>query len=137
MKVRAFLTTAAALTIGYAIAAALYWALLNVPESNVLALALSALLVLLTAVVAGLTTAGGVALIGGGSPGHVWKRALGALPGFFFGVLIFAMLWWVTGWADALWQAHAGEADALLLRYLGTARTSPMHRGISAATWMV
>lgn len=137
MRVRSFAAAAAALAIGYAMTAALFWALLNVPESNVPALVLSVALVLLIAVAAGLTTAAGIALFDGGSLAASLRRAIGALPGFLLGLAIFALLWWVTGVADGWWQAHSGEADAVVLRYLGSARTDPIHEGVSAATWLV
>ena len=68
MSTRSIATASGALAIGYAVTLALFWALLNVPESSVPALALSAALAVLVLVAAGLTTAGGAVLVAGATP---------------------------------------------------------------------
>jgi hypothetical protein len=142
VSARAIAKAAAVLAVGYAITLGLFWALLNVPESSVPALALSAALALLVAVAAGLTTASAATLVAGAafSPPasrEIGRRALRALPGFLAGLMIFAALWWITGSADDWWRAHRGEVDALFLRYLGTGRTALVHEGVSQTTWLV
>jgi hypothetical protein len=125
------------LAVGYAITVALFWALLNVPESSVMALALSALLVFLVVAAAGVTTSAATALIAGTSPRQISRRAIRALPGFLAGLVVFAFLWWITGAADEWWRAHTGEVDAVFLRHLGTGRTGLLHAGVFQATWLV
>jgi hypothetical protein len=137
VSARSIATAAGALAIGYAITVALFWALLNVPESSAAALTLSAALAILVAVAAGLTTATAVGLVAGGSWRDTGQRALKALPGFLAGLMIFAILWWITGAADAWWRGHRGEVDAVFLRYLGTARTGLVHEGVFQTTWLV
>ena len=149
MSARAIAKAAGVLAIGYAITLGLFWALLNVPESSVPALALSAALAVLVAVAAGFTTGSAAALVAGAafspptastplaSLREIGRRALRALPGFLAGLMIFGVLWWITGSADDWWRAHRGEVDAVFLRYLGTGRTALMHEGVFQTTWLV
>ena len=137
MSGRSIAAAAAALATGYAITVGLFWALLNVPESSVPALALSAALALCVVVAAGLTTASAAALVDGAPWRETFRRALRALPGFLAGLLIVALLWWITGSADDGWREHRGEVDAVVLRHFGTARTSWIHEGVFLAIWLV
>jgi hypothetical protein len=134
---RAVATASIVLAAGYALGGALFWGLLNVPESNGLALALSALLVLLVAVTAGATTAlaAALSLDRGFTPAA--RRAVTALPAFAVGLAIFASLWWLTGRAEAWWTLHAGEADALIISRTGVTRTALLHRSIASLLWFV
>jgi hypothetical protein len=134
---RRLLSSAMLLGIGYAVAAGLTWALLNVPESNVLALTASALCLVFIAVTTGLATGGAAALARDGSPGLVARRALSGLPGFLVGLGLFAALWWITGHADAWWSTHRGEVDAVFLRYLDMTRTGPLHTVVGWGTWLL
>jgi hypothetical protein len=130
MNLQRFALSAMLLAIGYAMTAALYWALLNIPESNVLALLVSAVLVLLVAIAGGVTTGMALALAQGARSADAGRRAIAALPSFFAGVVIFGALWWLTGFAEAWWRGHRGEVDAVFLRYMGTARTGPLHQSV-------
>jgi hypothetical protein len=123
-------SAAATLALGYGLAGALYWALLNVPESSVAALALSASLVPLVIVMAAATTAAAV-MIAGGATGDTWRRMPAGIGGFVIGVAMFAVLWWITGRVDAWWTVHRGEVDALFLRFGGITRTSWLHQTVS------
>jgi hypothetical protein len=71
------------------------------------------------------------------SPGVGVRRTLAALPSFVAGLAVFAILWWLTGFADGWWRAHHGAVDALFLRYLGATRTQPVHQAAFRATWLV
>lgn len=134
---RAMLGAAAVLAAGYAIGGALFWGLLNVPESNALALTLSAVLVVLVAVTVAATTAcaAAVSLETGGRARA--RRVLGSLPAFAIGLAVFAILWWITGAAEAWWGRHAGEVDALIISRTGMTRTSALHSAVSWALWFV
>jgi hypothetical protein len=130
------LRSASTLGVGYAAVAALYWALLNVPESSVLALTLSAALVLLMVVTAGTTTAVASAFSQHATASRAVRRVAPALPGFVGGLTVFVILWWLTGTADAWWRAHLGEMDALLVRYLGVTRTGWLHEAVLWTIWL-
>ena len=127
---------ASVLALGYALAGAFYWALLNVPESNALALVLSALLVLSIVVTGAATTAGAIVLGRGTAPedGHHLGAAIG---GFVLGLAIFAALCAMTGETDAWWGAHRGEIDALFLRYGGSTRTGWLHQSESWLSFLL
>ena len=137
MSARRFTVATATLALGYAIAAGLFWALLNVPESTVLALTLSAALVLAIAATLGSTIAASTAIGDGASGAEVASRSIAALPAFALGVIVFAALWWLTGAIDAWWRAHRGEIDATFIRYLNVARTQPLHQAMFWIVWAV
>jgi hypothetical protein len=127
---------AGVLALGYALAAALYWALLNVPESNGLALALSASLVPLIVGTSAVATAGAV-MIASGATTDLRHRMRAAIGGFVAGLAIVATLWWATGRADGWWSAHRGEVDALFLRHGGMTRTRWLHQTVFWVTFLV
>jgi hypothetical protein len=113
------------------------WGLLNVPESNVLALALSGVLVVLVAVTAAATTALAAAVsLAAGRQARA-RRVLASLPVLAIGVAVFALLWWLTGAAQVWWGRHAGEVDALIITRTGVTRTSALHGAVSWALWFV
>ena len=132
-----FVRTAVVLFLGSGVLVGLYWTLLNVPESSVTALLLSALLALMLALVMGTTLALAMAASGGLPAGQAAGRARAALPLFIVGVGVFAALWFVTTSFDAWWAAHRGEADALAIRYLGITRTEPAHTAVSWISWLL
>ena len=134
---RAVAGAAAVLAVGYAVGGALFWGFLNVPESNALALMLSAVLVLLVAVTAGATTAfaAAVSLEAGRQAGA--RRVLASLPALAVGLALFACLWWLTGAAGAWWSRHAGEVDAFIISRTGVTRTGLLHTGVSWVLWFV
>lgn len=134
MKSQLFVTNMAVALGGAVLAAATYWALLNVPESNVLALALSLLLVILIVLILGLTTAVVAGHAGGRSLREALQWAVRRLPMFVLGVVAFAAIWWITSFIESQWSLHSGEIDALFLRYGGTANTGWL---VATATWVL
>src|SRR5262245_19023735 len=137
MIVRRLATSALVLAGGYAIAGGLFWLLLNVPESNVVALLASALAALSVVMCAGLATAAALTVPQGGPTREVIRRAVRTLPLFLLGLVSFAALWWVTARVDAWWSAHRGEIDAVMLRYLGLTSTNWLHLTAAWLAWLV
>jgi hypothetical protein len=123
--------------VGAAATGGVFWLLLNVPESNAFALALSAGLVVLLAILTGYTTSVVVAALNGATVVDATRRGLTGLPGFLLGLVVFCVLWFVTTTIDDQWTLHAGEIDALLLRYAGTANSRWLHTSISWLLWLV
>ncbi len=123
--------------LGAALAGGAYWELLRVPESNVLALLLSTLLVVLGALIVGVTTGTVIALAGGEARRTAVARGVRALPGFLLGTVALLALVWVTGAIGDQWVLHRGEIDALFLRYAGTDRTAGLHTGIGWLMWLL
>jgi hypothetical protein len=137
MNARRPVLATATLALGGAVAAGLFWALLNVPESNLLALTLSAALLLaIVATLGGIIAASSAVADGAGVAG-VLRRSIAAMPAFALGVIVFAALWWLTGAIDAWWRAHRGEVDAASIRYLNVARTQSLHQAVFLILWIV
>lgn len=132
-----FFRVLAILLAGSIVTAGAYWALLNVPESNVAALALSALLVFVVLGGIGATLASAACVSTGASIMPALRRSAVTLPLFAFGLAMFGLLWIATGWFDAWWLNHRGEADAVALRYLGFTKTAPVHAAISWLSWLL
>ncbi|MGE3958738.1 MAG: hypothetical protein AB7H96_18640 [Vicinamibacterales bacterium] len=114
-----------------------YWGLLNVPESTVLALVLSALLATLTVLLIGLTNAVVLAHFAGTPLRRSVLHAARRLPAFLLGLAAFTAVWWFTSFVEAQWTLHNGEIDALFLRHAGTANTGWMHASVDWAMWLL
>ena len=123
---------------GHAAAGALFWSLVNVPESNVAMLALSVLVA--GALIFTLSWTETTALLAW-DPDVTLRRAarrgLAGLSSFVAAVLVFALFWWLTARADAWHTAHAGEIDAWWMAKTGSAQTGGIHAGVTIALWLV
>jgi len=137
MNLRRFAIATLVAGAGGAIGGALFWALLNVPESNVLALTLSAVLALVIVLSAGMAIATAACAADGASAGDVARRSLYALPAFVAGLLIAGALWWLTGASGSWWQAHRGETDALLILHANIAHTRGLHNTVAEVLWII
>ncbi len=137
MTVRGLVRSSAALAVGCAVAAALFWALINVPESNVLMLTLSGILALGVFATLGLTIGGAASLAAGAVPGTTTRRAVAALPRFAAGLVVFALLWWITDGAERWWTLHRGEVDAVFIRYGNITSTRRLHETVFWMIWLV
>jgi hypothetical protein len=107
----------------------LYWALLNVPESNVLALATSALLALVIVVGAGIVEVTGLLWL---RPEWRWRaalaRSLRVLPAFILALLLWCVVNWIVGAIETRYEARTGELDAWLIAKFNWTRTAWLHR---------
>lgn len=137
MSARQILLGTMVATTGLELAGAATWGLLNVPESSVPALLLSAVLAVLVPVILGLTTSVVLGITGGLSLPAAARRALPGLRGFAAGLVVLGVLWVVTTRLVDLWVAHAGEIDALFLRYAGTASTAWLHTTVGWLLWLL
>lgn len=137
MSTVGFARAAIVLLIGSMALAGIYWGLLHVPESNVLALLLSATLVVVLALGLGFT----IGLAAGSGTrvqaSQAVRRAMGALPSFIVGLAVFAALATVTLLFDRWWAAHRGEVDALAVRYANITATAPLHVAVAWGSWLV
>jgi hypothetical protein len=116
------------LAVGHALLAGLFWGLLQVPESNVAMLVVSALVGVALLVVAGWVQGIGLAawapesgLVGAA------RRAVRAPLAMVIGLALGGLVWLVTRAAAVAWAAHAGEADAWLMLHFGWTRTAGLH----------
>lgn len=137
MTARLFAITAW-LAAGHALMLGLFWSLLQVPESNVAMLVVSALVAI--ALVAAFGWVEGAALAAW-SPERGWRalarRAAAAPLAAVVAVALFGLLWWLTGRGAARWTAHRGEIDAWLMLHLGWTRTAGIHGTFRALVWFI
>ena len=137
MTLRRVASSSLVMLAGSALVSGSWWGLLVVPESNALALALSALLVVVSVLVAGLTL-GAVLLVSQGVPlVAAIRRSASGLRGFGLGLVVLGALWWATSGLDHVWSERRGEIDALVTLYAGTARTAWLHAGVDWLLWLV
>lgn len=135
MTIRRFSALTAWLTAGHALVFGLFWLLLQVPESNVLMLLASALLVLAMAAAVAVTEGVGLAWW---QPESGWRgairHALPALAAALPALVVFALVWVATARGATAWTARQGEIDAWLMLHLGWTRTAALHGAIA---WLV
>ncbi len=126
------------LAVGHAAAAGFFWGLVNVPESNVAMLALSALLALLLIVTVGWTEAS--ASLGWRADltmGQAARRGLRAAPIVVAAAVVFAAVWMLTAHAGVWLDLHSGEIDAWILATFESSRTAWVHRALDAILFVV
>jgi hypothetical protein len=130
---------------GHAILGVLYWALLQVPESTVWALASSALLTILIVVTAALVESGAVLawtrdhLLGTNRDtfGALRQVALRSIPALLAALVVFLAVWWLGEAARGWWTDRRGEIDAWLMMKARTPRTGIVHAIVLSALWVV
>jgi hypothetical protein len=131
VTIRRLLAVVCWLFLGHLTLAAMYWALLNVPESNVLALGLSALLVLLILIGAGLVDVTGLLWL---RPDRTFRaalaRSLRALPAFILALLLWFAISWIVGALELKYENRTGELTAWLIAKFNWTRTNWLHRAI-------
>lgn len=127
---RGLALTALWLLAGAALAGALYWTLVNTPDSNALMLAGSALLALAILAVGAVTVGGAVRLTqdGGWSSG-IPRAGLSAFPWFVLSLVPLALIIWLAGRADAWLMSKSGEISAWFIARFGWADVSWLMNG--------
>lgn len=123
------------LAAGHAALAGLFYVCLQVPESNVLMLAISTILALLMGVGAGVVETAAIAAWQGDRP---WRaaiaRAVAGLPFFVLAAVAIAALWWLTGLGFRWAALSRSEIDAWLMARWGWTRTGGLH---VAVDWLL
>jgi hypothetical protein len=125
------------LLVGHALLGGVYWGLLNVPESNVVMLAVSALLSLLLLVGAAVVQATAVGMVAPAVTPRSMAALAASVPAFVIAAAIWLAVSWLAGWLDARHTAHAGEIDAWLIAHGDWTRTAWLHRGIGIVIWIL
>jgi hypothetical protein len=128
------------LTAGHATLLGLAWLLVRVPESNALMLAVSLAIALSIVGFAGFLEGAALAAWQAAEPARprtLARRGLSAIAPFLAGLLVFSLVWWLTGRAAGWWEAHAGEIDAWLIATFGWTRSGPLHAAFGWATAFV
>jgi hypothetical protein len=126
------------LVVGHAILGALYWLLLQVPESNVFMLSASLLVVIALIGWAGVVQATAVI---GWVPG---TRAAAALvqgtrraAWIAFPLALFVLVWLATGHVQNWLAAHRGEFDAWFIARFGWTDAGAFHTAVRWLLWFV
>jgi hypothetical protein len=131
VTVRRLLAVVGWLFAGHVALGGLYWALLNVPESNVLALGTSALLALLIVMGACLVDVTGLLWL---RPDWRWRaalaRSLRVLPVFVLALLLWCAINWIVNAIELRYEARSGELDAWLIAKFNWTRNAWLHRTI-------
>jgi hypothetical protein len=126
------------LAAGHAAMLGLFWGLLNVPESNVAMLGLSAAMLCLWLAFGALVegTAGAWLL-----PGRTFREAVHAgvssLAAFVAALVVFALFWWMGSLIDGWHGSHRGQIDAWLIATFDTPEAAWPHRLLDVAVFLV
>jgi len=132
------LAIVAFLAIGHAVIGALFWALLNVPESNVLMVALSAILTGLMVIgVAWMETLAWLSWTSADRRVERAWRSVRAVPAFLVALTFVAVLYWLTGRASDWLAEHGGEIDAWLILHLRIVKSQAIHTALAWFVWFV
>ena len=138
MRTSRALASVGCLIVGHTAAGGLFWAFVNVPESNVAMLALSVLVaVVLLLALSWTETAALLAWDRNVTLGRAARRGLLGVTPFVAGALVFWLVWWLTARADAWHTTYAGEIDAWWMAKTASARTGWIHSGVAILLWLI
>jgi hypothetical protein len=132
-----FLKATLWLLVGHAALAGVYWGLLNVPESNVAMLGVSAVLVLLLVGGAAIVEGVGLRILAARAERWSAMRYLACVPAFIVAAALWLAISWAVGWVEARHTAHASEIDAWLIAHGDWTRTAWLHRTIEIVLWLL
>lgn len=119
------------LVVGHAVIGGLYWLLLQVPESNALMLAASALIAICIVIDLGIVNMLPPRAAAVGEPmGRALRAVMPRAWLVVFPLLVFGFFWWLSGIGDDWSSAHAGEMDAWIIAKLGWTSTAWLHKTI-------
>ena len=111
---------------------------LYTPESNVLMLGVSALSVVLTALLLLLSSSSGAySLVHRVAPWRAIGPAMRRLPPVIVGIVVIGLVCGAAGWAESWWTARAGQVDAAAIVAGDVTNTRPIHRAVHWAVAFV
>ena len=113
---------------------ALYWLLLNTPETNALTLSASAMLLLALLVLSAIVVNTAVLMSRGSALGAAVGRGARGTPWFIAVLVPLGVAWWAITAADTWVSSHAGEINAWFIARFGWADIS---RLLQAAAWFL
>jgi hypothetical protein len=117
---------------GHAVLAGLYWALLNVPESNVLMLGATTLLAIALLLVAAIVEGRAVMQLDVSQRTFRWFVAA-SVPALVVALVIYFTFTLIYDRIGAWHQQHSGEIDAWLIARFDWTQTTWLHRAIGLA----
>lgn len=123
--------------IGAAATGAAYWGFLNTPESTVVALGSSLVLLLVTAALLSITITGAISLwLNGPAPAEL-RRAIRVLPAFVPALVVFALFWWIASSIDTWVALRTGAINAWFIATFGWGDMSGLFTTIRyLTTWL-
>ena len=129
--IRRLVLIAGWLLIGHALWLAIFWGLLQVPESSAWMLVLSGVLVLTLIVVAGALHAGASAAWDPARPATAaLVRGVWSVPAALAAALVFGATWWLTGLVFDWHTGIAGQIDAWYIARTGRTDSRWIHGAI-------
>jgi hypothetical protein len=121
---------------GHAVAAGLFWLLLQVPESSSLMLAISASVALLGVLMLVWTLGGALAAWRPeAGAGRAIVRGLAQAAPVILGALLFAFVYWITEKASVWHTSFGGQLDAWIIARTGKSDTARLHAWIFWLLW--
>ena len=122
---------------GSGIAGAVYWGFLNTPESSTGALALSALLALVTLALVAITVNGATLGWISGWSSTLLRRSIAGIPAFLPAAALVLAVWWDVGLSTRWVMAHRGEISAWFIATLGWADVTLLFTAVEwAGRWL-
>jgi hypothetical protein len=132
VTIRRLLAVVLWLLLGHVALGGAYWLLLNVPESNVLALSTSFALALVLVIGACLVDVTALLWL---RPDWRWRAALlrsvRVLPVFIIALVVWVAIYWIVTAMELRYEARTGEVDAWLIAKFNWTRTAWLHRTLS------
>lgn len=113
---------------GSALAGGIFWALINTPESTIVALAVSLLLVVALIVTVGMTVCGALAGWQSGWRGTFLRSTLTGMASFVPTLVVAGVAWWAVGRGLTWLEAHGGEISAWFIATANWSDVSPLLR---------
>ncbi|HYB95674.1 MAG TPA: hypothetical protein VEC39_11915 [Vicinamibacterales bacterium] len=107
------------LLIGAAITAGVYWSFLITPESSVISLLTSGLLLAATVLVASFVVNGAIDIWSRGLSAAGLRRAVSSIASVIPAALIVAVMWWLTTRAEQWVAMRSGQIGAIFIARLG------------------
>lgn len=126
------------LAAGHAAMLGVFWGLLNVPESNVVMLALSAALIAVWLALGALVEGtAGAWLLPGRSFGEALHAGVSSLPAFVAALVVFGVCWALAALVDGWHAGRRGEIDAWLIATFGTPDATWPHRVLDVLVFLL
>lgn len=123
--------------VGTALTAGVYWAVLNTPESTILAVITSVVLLLAALVLLGVTVNGAILMWSNGPSQSALRHALWRAPAVIPALLIVIAIWWLVSHAETWVALRNGPINAWFIARFGWDDMSWLFTGLRyGALWM-
>lgn len=122
---------------GSALTGAAYWTFLITPESTGGALAMSALLLLVSSLLLAITLSGAILVWSTGLSPQLFRSAVTSVPAIVPAALVFGAIWWAVGSVTDQITIYSGQINAWFIATFGWDDISLLFRAINwGAIWL-